>query len=256
MEVEVIRSTKEKLRLRINGINYTVANAIRRSSFEILMPAVDEIEVYANDSVLYDEIIANRLCLIPLVPNREINVREECTCKGKGCNKCSLKIKLEAVGKKGGVMVYSSEIKGEAKPLFADIPIVWLEEGQQLKLVGTVTLGKALEHAKYQAGLIVYNPVFILKNFNRAAFNNEEIKKIIEKFNIKLEKNIELDEKQYEILSYIQEKFPDTKLELSLSETDFVFDVETFSYLTPKEIFIKSIEALDKNLEELARSIK
>jgi len=256
MKADVIKSNEEKLRIKIKDINYTLANALRRSSFEIFMPAVDEIEFYANDSVLYDEILANRIGLIPLIPNREINVRDDCSCKGKGCSKCTLKIKLEAKGEKNGSMVYASDIKGEAKPLFQDMPIVWLEEGQELKLVASINLGKAIEHAKYQAGLVNYNPVFVLKDFNKNALNNENIKKVIERFNIKFEKNTEIDEKQYEILSYVQEKFPEAKFEIELSDKDFVFDIETFSYLSPKEILVKAIDALDDNLAQLAKKAK
>ncbi|MEM2932802.1 MAG: DNA-directed RNA polymerase subunit D [Candidatus Pacearchaeota archaeon] len=256
MKIEMLESNKERLKIKIRGINYTLANAIRRSSFELLMPAVDELEIQENDSVLYDEILANRLALIPLVPNRKINLREECSCKGKGCSKCMLKVKLDVEGKKGGTMIYASSIKGEAKPLFEEMPVVWLEEGQKIKLVANIKLGKALEHAKFQAGLLTYYPCPILKNFNAKAFEKEELKQILAKFNITLKKDLELDEKQYEIFDYIKEKFPETKLELELSETDFIFEIETFSYLSPKEIFIGSLEALDKNLAEFAKKVK
>jgi DNA-directed RNA polymerase subunit D len=255
MKVEILEKGEDWIKLKVSGIDYALANAIRRSSYEIYMPAVDELEVYTNDSVLYDEILANRLGLIPLVPKREINAREECSCKGKGCSKCTLKIKIEEKGQKGGNMVYASAIKGEAEALFKEMPIVWLEEGQELKIVATVTLGKAIEHAKYQAGLLVYNPVFILKNFDKEISSKEEIKSILEKFGIRLEKNAELDEKQYEILTYLQEKY-NAKFDLEVSQTDFVFYIETFSYLKPIEIFVKAIDALRENLEKFLKEIK
>lgn len=256
MSIEIIKKDENKLRIKIEGINYSIANAIRRSSYEIMMPAVHEVEFHANDSVLYDEIIANRLCLIPLVLNRQINSIEKCSCKGKGCSKCTLKIKIDEKGEKGGKMVYGSSIKGEAKPLYEDMPLVWLEEGQKLRLIATVRLGKALEHAKYQAGLITYNPVFILKKFDTSALNNENVKKVIEKTKLqeKLEKlkskSVEIDEKEYEMLSYLNEKF-NVKTEIEISENDFVFDVETFSYLKPIEILLKAIDALNENLSLL-----
>ncbi|MEM1535228.1 MAG: DNA-directed RNA polymerase subunit D [Candidatus Pacearchaeota archaeon] len=255
IKVEILESNEEKIRFIVRGINYTIANAIRRSSFEIPMPAIDELEITENSSVLYDEILANRLCLIPFVPNREINEREKCSCKGKGCSKCTLKVKLEVEGKKEGCMIYASSIKGEAKPLFPEMPVVWLESGQEIKLVASIKLGKALEHAKYQAGLFTYYPLALLKSFDAKAkaFENPEVKEMLKKFKISLEKGEELDEKQYEILDYIKDKWPETKIELELSESDFVFDIESFSYLKPKDIFIKAIEALDANLAELAK---
>lgn len=254
MKAEIIERGEDWIKIKVTGINYSLANAIRRSSYEIYMPAIDELEIHTNDSVLYDEMLANRLGLIPVVPNREINVKSKCDCKGKGCRKCTLKVKLEVKGKG---MVYAKELNGEAKPLYGEMPIVWLENGQELKLVATITLGKAIEHAKYQAGLVSYNPCFKLIDFNKSFIEgNEEIKKILEKFNIKLEKGIEVNEKQYEILDWIKENYEDAKIKLELSESDFIFYIETYSYLKPAEIFVKSIEALDANLAEFAKAIR
>ena len=253
MKVEILEKGKDWIKIKIKDIDFTLANAIRRSSYEICIPAIDEVEFFVNDSVLYDEILAHRLGLIPLIPNREINIREECECKGKGCKKCMLKVKLEGKGKK---MIYSKDIEGEAKALF-NMPIVWLEEGQELKCVGYVKMGNALEHSKYQAGLVVFNPIFKLVDFNKSFFEeNEESKKIIEKFKINLEKNTEINEKQYEILDWIKEKYPESKIKIEISEKDFIFYIETYSYLKPEEIFVKSLESLNQNLAKLAKEIK
>jgi DNA-directed RNA polymerase subunit D len=253
MKIEILERGEDWIKIKVSGIDYTLANSIRRSSYEVYIPAIDELEFYVNDSVLYDEILAHRLGLVPLLPNREINIREECDCEGKGCKKCMLKIKLEAKGKG---MVYSKDIEGEAKALF-NMPIVWLEEGQELKLVGYIKMGNAIEHAKYQAGLVMFNPVFRLLDFSKDFFEeNKKAKEILEKFNIRLEKNTEINEKQYEILDWIKEKYPESKIKIEISETDFIFYIETYSYLKPEEIFVKSIEALDKNLAQLAKEIK
>lgn len=254
MKCKIIDKGKDWIKIKVSGINYTLANAIRRSSYEIDIPAIDEIEVYKNDSVLYDEILANRLGLIPLVPSRNIKRKDECDCKGKGCKNCTLKIKLEAKGKG---MVYSNQLQGESEALFKDMPIVWLEEDQEIKLIANVTLGKAIDHAKYQAGLVIYNPCYYLVDFDKNfILNNDEIKKIIEKFNINLEKGVEINEKQYEILDWIKENYNESKIKLKISEEDFLFYIETYSYLNPLEIFIKSLEALEENLNNLKKILK
>ncbi len=43
-----------------------LANALRRSVDEIPVLAINEVDIYKNDSALYDEIIAHRLGLIVL----------------------------------------------------------------------------------------------------------------------------------------------------------------------------------------------
>ena len=61
----VLFNTPQKLVLRIPA-NEPLANAIRRSVAEIPVLAVDEVEIFKNDSALYDEMIAHRVGLIPL----------------------------------------------------------------------------------------------------------------------------------------------------------------------------------------------
>ncbi|MEM4647933.1 MAG: DNA-directed RNA polymerase subunit D [Candidatus Pacearchaeota archaeon] len=254
MDLKIIDKGEDWIKIKVSGINYTLANAIRRSSYEIDIPAIDEIEVHKNDSVLYDEILANRLGLIPLIPSRDLKRKEECSCKGKGCKSCTLKLKLEAKGKG---MVYSDKLVGEAEALFKDIPIVWLEEDQEIKIIADVTLGKAIDHAKYQAGLVIFNPCYYLSNFDEKFIeNNEKIKNIIEKFKIPLKKGVEIDEKQFEILDWIRENYKESKIKLEISDKDFIFYIETYSYLKPIEIFIKSLEALEENLNKLNKILK
>jgi hypothetical protein len=70
---------------------YPVAN-------EIPVLAVDSIEVSKNDSMLYDEMLALRIGLIPLKADKTFALPEECTCKGKGCMKCTASLVLKASG--------------------------------------------------------------------------------------------------------------------------------------------------------------
>ena len=50
----------------LTDMNISLANAIRRGVLEIPTMAIDEIEIVQNDSALYDEILANRIGLIPI----------------------------------------------------------------------------------------------------------------------------------------------------------------------------------------------
>jgi DNA-directed RNA polymerase subunit D len=99
--------------------------------------------------ILYDEMIAHRLGLVPLTTDlKSYNLPQKCTCKGAGCAKCQLKVSLKA---KSAGLVLSSEIKTkdpEVKPVFDDIPVVKLLKGQDLELTATAVLGKGKEHAK------------------------------------------------------------------------------------------------------------
>ena len=71
--MEIIEQTPLKLVMRMPA-NDSLANAIRRSINEIPILAVDEVEIYKNDSALYDEFLAHRVGLVPLKTEASMNV--------------------------------------------------------------------------------------------------------------------------------------------------------------------------------------
>ena len=119
--------------------------------------AIEEVEFTKNSSVLYDEIIAHRLGLIPLKTDlKTYKLPSECKCGGKGCKICQVKFKLNAKGPK---MVYSGDLKSsdpKVVPVYDNIPIVKLLEGQEIKLTATAVLGFGREHSKWSTGLMMY----------------------------------------------------------------------------------------------------
>jgi DNA-directed RNA polymerase alpha subunit len=63
--MQLVEKTPEKIVLR-GEISESLANTIRRSLAEVPTLAVDEVEIFKNDSALYDEVLAHRIGLIPL----------------------------------------------------------------------------------------------------------------------------------------------------------------------------------------------
>ena len=60
--MEIVQQSADKLILKLT-IPESLANAIRRSVSEIPVLAIDEVEIFKNDSALYDEFLAHRLGL-------------------------------------------------------------------------------------------------------------------------------------------------------------------------------------------------
>ena len=85
-------------------------NTIRRFMMEeVPVMAIEDVEFKKNSSVLYDEIIAHRLGLLPLSTDfKSYTLPEKCSCKGEGCARCQLKLTLKG---KGPGTVYASDIK-------------------------------------------------------------------------------------------------------------------------------------------------
>ena len=65
--MKLIEQDKENGKIMFEtDMSIELANALRRSVNDVLVLAIDEVDIYKNDSALYDEIIAHRLGLIPL----------------------------------------------------------------------------------------------------------------------------------------------------------------------------------------------
>lgn len=231
--MEVVQKNPQKFIIRIPA-NESFANAIRRSVSEIPILAIDEVEIFKNDSALYDEVLAHRLGLIPLKTEKSMN------------SKTKIEFKLSKVGP---CTVYASDLNGSADVVYPKIPITLLGKDKKLELVATATLGKGIEHAKYLPGLCFYRHLVDVK------VTSPEIEKIIQnsKGYVKQKKgNIwrcDLTDLEIESIQKINKDAVTDSDELLLI-------IESFGQLDAKDIYLKAISALEENLAELEKAIK
>ena len=218
-------------------IEDSLANAIRRYVNHIPLLAVDEVLISKNDSPLYDETIAHRVGLIPLKMEKS---------KKEG------KIKL-SVTKEG--MVYSGELKGDVKPVYDNIPITFLNKEQEMEFEATVKLGIGSEHSKFSPGIIYYRNVAEitmdkdLKEQVKNACSNAEIKE-------KGSKIVVVDNGRTEVTDICErisnENGKTAEVEM---KDDLVITIESYGQISPEEIFKKSVEELEKDLETVSKKI-
>ena len=256
MKIEKISKTKDKISFLVKGINNTIANTVRRSVLEIPTLAIDLVEFYKNDSALYDEILAHRLGLIPLKTTKTFVEREKCTCKGKGCLKCTASLKLKA---KGPAMVYAKDIKARGIEIpYPDMPIVLLAKDQELEFSAQARLGKGKEHAKFTPGLVWFNSYPLIKI--EGCLNCQECVDICPRKAISIkDKKITIDPLKCDLCGACVEFSKDKEkcsIKINPSEEDFIFYIESFGQLNPQEIFIDAIKAINDNWKELDKKIK
>lgn len=87
MDIDILELSERKARFVLSGVSVSFANALRRSILaEVPVMAIDEINIYDNTSVLFDEQLALRMGLIPLkADTKNFSMPEDCTCGGTGC---------------------------------------------------------------------------------------------------------------------------------------------------------------------------
>jgi len=158
LKVKILEKNNYKMKLQIEGINAAFAGELRRIMIsEIPTMAIEWVDFHTNDSILWDEIIAHRLGLIPLTFDPDFfNFKDECQCEGRGCTRCQIAFALK---KKGPCTVYSGDLKttdDRVKPVFDKVPIVELMEGQELELEAYAELGIGRKHAKWQGAVVGY----------------------------------------------------------------------------------------------------
>src|SRR3989441_12747197 len=172
MDIKLLSKEQETLRFVLSDVSPAFANALRRIMIsEIPVMAIDDVMILENNSVMYDEILAHRLGLIPVTTDTSYNLPEECTCKSElGCEKCRASFSLEVEATDPAEVVSSAHLKPEdpdVRPVSDKIPLVKLAQGQKIKLEAYARLGRGRSHAKWQpASACTYSYDPKAKTFN------------------------------------------------------------------------------------------
>ncbi len=152
MKLEILELGDRKAKFVLSGVTPAYANALRRAMLaDIPKMAIDYVDIYDNTSVMFDEMLAHRMGLIPIKTNLDMyKLQSECDCKGEGCALCQVTFTLSA---EGPAMVHSRDLKSsdpETVPADDNVPIIELKAGQKLVLTAVARLGLGKEHAKFQ----------------------------------------------------------------------------------------------------------
>lgn len=254
MQIEKLSEDKNRLSFILKDTNHVFANTLRRLMLiEVPVMAIDEVKFHKNDSALYDEIIALRLGLVPILTDlKSYKLKENCSCKDEGCGKCQLNFILNC---KGPCTVYARDLKSQdpkISVILPDLPIVTLLEGQELELEATAILGKGKNHVKFSPGLIYFkaHPT-IETNGTVSSVKGLCPKDILE---IKNGKVVIKDLLKCDLCEICAEK--NSNISLKTSEKDFIFIIESWGQLSAKHIFLEALNVFEEKLEKLSKESK
>ncbi len=257
MNIEFLEEDKktERVTFLLKGATPAFANAIRRAMIEsVPTMAIDTVEFRENSSVLYDEIMAHRLGMLPLTTDLKSYVLPaKCKCKGEGCNRCTLKMTLKA---KGPCVVYASDIKSKdpkVKPAFGDMPIVKLLKGQELEIEITASLGQGKTHVKWSPCLAwyTYEPIITVNNDSpkMAECKNKLPPQVFDKSG-KIDKKLITGS----LVDACDGVCPEV-IKIEYNNENFVFSIEPWGQLSPKEIASAAADVLLESINEFEEKL-
>jgi len=267
MEVQILEERGDLLRFILRESFPAFANALRRAVLaDVPVMAIEDVIFVENSSVMYDEILAHRLGLIPLKTDLDSYVlREECDCKSDlGCPKCTASFVLEAEATEQTVTIYSGDLKPATgvAPVSDKVPIVKLAPGQKVRLEAYARLGRGSEHAKWQAASVAaykYLPMVTLRPENLSnpeevinccptrVYASDSTRKIFIKNELAcilcmacVEQAVPLDQRKAR------------PVEVKGDDATFVFQIEATGALPPKRILTEAAAILGKKAKEMS----
>ena len=259
MAVKFLNKSKDgkKISFVVSNTTPAMANLIRKVIIEeVPTMAIDEVEFKKNSSVLYDEIVAHRLGLVPLTTDlKSYMIPDECKCNGEGCNRCQLLLTLSS--KKTGY-VYTDSFKSKdpkVVPVFDDMPLVKLTKNQDIELIATATLGRGKHHVKWSPGLAWYSYEPKIK-VNKGS---KEIEAFKDKYPPMIfDKNGKIDESlivEPNIINACEGVCEDI-IKVEYDPNSLIFYIESWGQLKPKDMVITALDVIREKLESAKKEIK
>lgn len=266
MEIDVKKQDENSMVFIVRDAEVPFVNAIRRiAMMRVPKLAIEDVFIVKNDSAMFDEVLAHRLGLTPLVSDLEsiegLVMPEDCDCnaeEGEYCPKCSVSFALKESGPK---VVYSRDLKScgdsKIKPVYDTIPLLKLKEDQDVDLEAVAKLGIGKEHAKW-----VPTTVCAYKQYPDITFNEDEevVYQVAEacprgvleanKEDGKIEvidiENCSLCKACVRAAKAAGSKF----INVGYRENDFIFKIETDGSMPPKEVLLKACDVLEAKTDE------
>ncbi|MDD5163541.1 MAG: DNA-directed RNA polymerase subunit D [Candidatus ainarchaeum sp.] len=230
----------------VKGVTATAMNALRRSVMEeVPCLAIENVSIYANDSVMFDEFLAHRLGMLPIKTDAKGYKQGE-----------SVKLVLE---KEGPCTVYSKDIKStDPKVDVADkkIPITKLSKGQNLKIEMDAVMQTGKEHVKWQPAIIAYQEVASIETAKDCDGCEECIKKCPKNvLELKAKKIVLVDPFLCTICGACRDSCKQGALKINIEPETFLLMIETSGTLTAKECLLSAITALKNKSKEFDKAI-
>lgn len=226
----------------------TFMNALRRTiMIDVPCLAIEEVNFYENTGIIFDEMLAGRLGLLPIKTDTKSYKRGD-------------KVKL-VLEKEGPAIVTTKDIKctdPKIEILDKKIYITKLVKDQKLKLEMTALMESGSKHAKFQPAIVAYNELPYIDN---EKINTKNLKEIVESapegaLELKAGKLFLVDPYNTKIQNQPVDVLLKYGAKVSYMENEFVLTIETTGQLSAQELIESAVKEITIKLDELEESVK
>jgi len=249
MDVKKLAEKGNSVQLLVKGVDATFMNGVRRAIMNsVPVFAVEDVRIYENSSVMFDEMLAHRLGMLPLKTDLK-------------AYKAGEKV-IMMLEKEGPATVYSRDVQStdpKVEVVDKHIPLVKLAKGQKVKIEMDAVMGFGKEHVKWQPGIVGYSQLakvsFDMKHIDNpnklldAAPGQFELK--AGKLTVKDSSSLNLD-----LVSKARDIAPPGAVEIEYDENAYVLNLESFGGLEAKEIVEAALDALAEKTKEFKKQVK
>lgn len=240
VKVKFIGRDHKSYKYLVENTDHVTLNTIRRTvSYNLPIYAIDEIDFFENNSVIFDEMLSSRIALSPVIT--------PLLTTGK---KVTFNLDVKGPG-----TIYTKDLisnDSEIKMVYDTIPLTKLNEGETVKLMAYASLGQGKEHIKYMPAIVSYAQLYELETIRSC----EECKSVFERASknaIKSEssKNIIINPEDYDFCVSQIENCEKKCLKINPTN-NYILYIELIGQIKSKDLY----KLTDRYLKEYVGILK
>ena len=259
MEIQIKSQSDDEIVFIVRDAEVPFINAISRCAMvNVPKIAIEDVNIIRNDSAMFNEVLAHRLGLTPLVSDLDA-LEGMLLPEDEGWEEYTngIMFTLNEVGPK---VVYSKDLKSsdsKIKPVYDTIPLVKLKEDEVLNIEAVAKVGYGKEHAKWMP-----TTVCAYKQYPEITFNDDvEIDydcaqacpRGILKSDRRSKKIKILDIEDCAMCKSCVRASDNGYINVGFRPNDFIFRIETDGAMHPKEVLLKACDVLGEKADKFIK---
>ena len=279
MEIEIRSQSDDEIVFVIRDAEVPFVNAIRRCAMvNVPKIAIEDVNIIRNDSAMFNEVLAHRLGLTPLVS--DLDALEGLSLPEDDDWEEYANGIMFSLNEEGPKVVYSKDLissDSKIKPVYDTIPIVKLKENEELNVEAYAKVGYGKNHVKWMPTTVCAYKQYPEITFNddvdidydcadacpRGVLKSDKRSKRVKVFEDG--KLVESDDDRYmtsdcamckscerasinrAAANGAQDK---SYINVGYRENDFIFKIETDGSMPPKEVLLKACDKLSEKADK------